>query len=744
MALRLRKSCLTFSISILLVGGAFRQTASAQAGSWSKLAGPYQGNITALVVDRQGYIYAATQFNGVYRSTDRGNTWTPANNGLTWANLTALTADSSGIVYGGGIFSGLFKTTDHGESWSRTRLPGGAVVARMLSGGRLCVGGLDTVSISTDQGQTWLSSRVADRNVQVISVAEDKAGNIYAGLQAILPRNIPPYGGGIYVSSDGGRTWQYCGQTLVSIMAIEVSRSGEMVFSSGYTVLSAPPKDTNWVQNAIGLPHSEINVLTTSSSGEVVAGVGGGLYTFNENTASWDVVLGSGLLSTSIACLSYDSLGTSFAGSSSNGIFRMNNSREGWVQCGIITAATTAVGFDKAGNFYVGTDNGIYVPGNEAGTWIRASDGFLGGRVYGFDTLSNYTGIYATTSSGLFYSRDAGNSWAIQTSRWTYGLVEDPSGSLYIGTTGGVLIAPHGSVNYWTTPQNVGFPIGTVYNILWSNGKIFAGTANNGVFVTTDGGTFWSQTGISSPFMFCSVKALAQATTRIVMDNRSIVFGGNIYAGTDTAGAFYTTDSGENWMHIPSITASDISCFLLLPRVEASGYQTVTKPMFTGTLDGGVFVSANSGMNWRTMNDGLSDSSVASLAIDPEGYLYAATDSGVYKSMQVVTGADSRPQVVPQNSSLSQNYPNPFNPTTAISYKLSAFSHVALKVYDVLGREVETLVNETQSAGTHTVTFDGSKLASGVYFYRIEAVPQSDIGRGTRSTIETKKMVLVK
>ncbi len=88
----------------------------------------------------------------------------------------------------------------------------------------------------------------------------------------------------------------------------------------------------------------------------------------------------------------------------------------------------------------------------------------------------------------------------------------------------------------------------------------------------------------------------------------------------------------------------------------------------------------------------------------------------------------------PAKFELEQNYPNPFNPTTAISYQLSAVSHVTLKVYDVLGREVATLVNEKQNAGVYKIAFDGSKYSSGVYFYRIRA----------NQFIATRKFVLMK
>jgi len=89
---------------------------------------------------------------------------------------------------------------------------------------------------------------------------------------------------------------------------------------------------------------------------------------------------------------------------------------------------------------------------------------------------------------------------------------------------------------------------------------------------------------------------------------------------------------------------------------------------------------------------------------------------------------------IPNYYSLDQNYPNPFNPSTSIKYSVPETRLVTLKVFDVLGREVATLVNETKNPGFHTVNFDASNLASGIYFYRIDA--------GSFSSI--KRMVLVK
>jgi len=83
---------------------------------------------------------------------------------------------------------------------------------------------------------------------------------------------------------------------------------------------------------------------------------------------------------------------------------------------------------------------------------------------------------------------------------------------------------------------------------------------------------------------------------------------------------------------------------------------------------------------------------------------------------------------------LSQNYPNPFNPSSTISYQIPELSFVTLKVYDVLGSEIITLVNEEKVVGSYEIEFDATLLPSGIYFYRLQA----------GSFVETKKMVLMK
>ncbi|MBZ0181278.1 MAG: T9SS type A sorting domain-containing protein [Melioribacteraceae bacterium] len=95
---------------------------------------------------------------------------------------------------------------------------------------------------------------------------------------------------------------------------------------------------------------------------------------------------------------------------------------------------------------------------------------------------------------------------------------------------------------------------------------------------------------------------------------------------------------------------------------------------------------------------------------------------------------DSDEETIVYTFDLGQNYPNPFNPSTVIKYSIPSSNLVELKVFNILGQEVASLVNEVKNAGVHTVSFNASSLASGVYLYRITA----------GSFVSTKKMLLIK
>ncbi len=101
---------------------------------------------------------------------------------------------------------------------------------------------------------------------------------------------------------------------------------------------------------------------------------------------------------------------------------------------------------------------------------------------------------------------------------------------------------------------------------------------------------------------------------------------------------------------------------------------------------------------------------------------------------QSVLGVTAQNTMVPLEYSLKQNYPNPFNPTTNIEYSVPASAHVRLSVYDLLGKEVMNLVNEQHTAGNYSVSMDASRLASGIYMYRLTS----------GNFVETKKMVILK
>ena len=118
-------------------------------------------------------------------------------------------------------------------------------------------------------------------------------------------------------------------------------------------------------------------------------------------------------------------------------------------------------------------------------------------------------------------------------------------------------------------------------------------------------------------------------------------------------------------------------------------------------------------------------------------YTGSVTTSAVnffVNKFSAITGVEKSENVVKSGFRLEQNYPNPFNPSTLINYHVAQTAHVLLKIYDVLGNEVQTLVNEVKPRGEYHLTFNASGLPSGIYFYSLRAGNYS----------ETKKMIFIK
>ena len=190
------------------------------------------------------------------------------------------------------------------------------------------------------------------------------------------------------------------------------------------------------------------------------------------------------------------------------------------------------------------------------------------------------------------------------------------------------------------------------------------------------------------------------------------VSGTNILASIDTNGAYISTNNGANWVHTP------------LNNQTVFGVTANSTNVFAATADG-IYVSTNNGTNRVLRNEGFGTSAPAALSFSL-GYNYilvGTSENGIWKQpLSDFVGIKMISNNIPDKYSLHQNYPNQFNPSTLIRYEITnsnSNEFVVLKIYDVLGKKINTLVNEKQSPGIYEATFDGTSLTSGVYFYKL-------------------------
>ena len=399
--------------------------------------------------------------------------------------------------------------------------------------------------------------------------------------------------------------------------------------------------------------------------------------------------------------------------------FPLDNVFSQWTQTATVNGDVRALAVGGTNLFASSYGGGVSLSTDNGNTWVAINNGLTSTDVP--TLIVQGTNIFAGTfNRGVFLSTNSGTSWTAVNN----GLPKDPydtnyyaivqtfaiSGiNLFAGTYYGVFLSTNSGTS-WTS-VNSGLTYANVITLAVKDTNLIAGTNGGGVFLSTNNGTNWTNVGIA-----LSMNAV-HAFTRI---------DANIFA-SGYAHVFLSTDMGAHWETIENGGTLNKDTWSL----AVSGTN-----LFAGTYNGGVFLSTNNGSLWMTVNDGLQDSTGYVFAFaSNDTYLFAATGHVWRRSLsEMVTGIENEVNQTPSQYVLQQNYPNPFNPATTIFFSLRSKSSVSMKVFDIVGREVAILVSEEMSAGNHTCRWNAANMASGIYFYRLQAGLFTD----------TKKLVLLR
>ena len=402
-----------------------------------------------------------------------------------------------------------------------------------------------------------------------------------------------------------------------------------------------------------------------------------------------------------------------FAGNES-GVYEFNYKENIWYERneGMYALGIGCIKYHN-NKIYVGTTGGkIYISSDQGFSWSisRVSDTFASIHSIAF----NDDTIYAATNGYLYYSVDQAISWNI-CNLYTFQIssVSANKNKLFVGTSGldGMWLSTDGGTTW--NKKNNGFINPYIYSIASDSINTYAGTFD-GLYISSDNGDNWIKAinGISSSMFVESIEICKQ----------------NIYV-CGLYGIYLSTNNGLSWSSkgftnsiVDGITAEDNDVFVC-------AYQY------------GIYKSTNNGNQWQSYNTGIPYYFATTLEIGDSTLFAGIWGHGLWSIKKIITGIDQSLILVPEKFYLSQNYPNPFNPSTKIKYSIPNVtlsgvegSRVTLKVFDVLGNEVATLVNEYRNAGNYEFDFNAASLSSGIYFYRLSA----------SSFVQTKKMILIK
>ncbi|MFH0734041.1 MAG: T9SS type A sorting domain-containing protein [bacterium] len=405
---------------------------------------------------------------------------------------------------------------------------------------------------------------------------------------------------------------------------------------------------------------------------------------------------------------------------------------------------------------------GVFSSINGGNSWDSRSNGITDFNVMTLNLFGSVV-FAGTNAAGIFKSTDDGVSWQSANtglSNLRIPIIASNESTLFAGTHGSGMFRSFNNGDNWEPINNgLGDNI-VVRSIIVENNVVFAGTAT-GVFRSTNNGTSWQ--AVNSGLPFATITGLAKYNDLIL-------------AGTDYHGVYVSSDNGDYWVAAnEGLGNAHVKSFLFTKEMVymttyGSGFfrRTLSSlynlPIPVELTNFSINVAANGvKLEWSTATESNNMGFAIERSVDNENFIelafingngttterkeYSYTDreatQGIYfyrlkiidfDGSFVYSNVVSANVELPTNFTLNQNYPNPFNPTTTISFSLPAKEIVTLKIYDALGKEVASLYDEELQAGTYQTQWNASSVASGVYFYRLQA------GKFSSS----KKLMLIK
>lgn len=395
-------------------------------------------------------------------------------------------------------------------------------------------------------------------------------------------------------------------------------------------------------------------------------------------------------------------------------------------------------------------------------TWIQTLNGRNVWSLAQDHQQNIYAGGLTNSNSRIWKSTNGGYSWdtifigAGQT-MWDFGF--DASGSVYAANfSNGLLKSTNNGQNFTLIPLSV------------FNNKNLQGVECGGggyVFVTTSSG-FFRSTDFGQTFIETALTGLNCLPVIVDKDSSNIVYVG-VSSATGTGIGFYrSTDFGETFsinlnpgkngyniyqrfsgeLYMITTTSPynfDVSTNKGLTWTTTGNMPQAQRGITVSSLNnvytsgnGGVFRTTNGGQTFENFNFTISATPILSYTFIAIVNLAVGTSGSSTGGVWIYTeGVIQSVTVNNENASgymLKQNYPNPFNPSTQLEFGISNVGFVSLKIYDVLGIEIATLVNEIKPSGNYSVEWDAADYPGGVYFYKIQ----------TGTFTETKKMLLIK